>query len=199
MSLFGTPSTAPQGGGSLLSGASVGVHHSQQLFGNAGGIGSQTQQQPAGGTGSSLFGSTSTSQPQASGGLGSGTTQNTTGGGGLFGGGLGQQPQQSTSTSAFGSGLGSKPLGGFGASTGNTLGASGALPGGQQQQQFGQTTMVQPQGQQKQQSLSSSLWSPGRAITGGKYASAGFVTALTQSHLTPRSTPNRTRTDANHR
>lgn len=39
----------------------------------------------------------------------------------------------------------------------------------QQQSQFGLTTMVQPQGQPQEQSLSSSLWSPGRAITGGKF------------------------------
>jgi nuclear pore complex protein Nup54 len=36
-----------------------------------------------------------------------------------------------------------------------------------QQSQFGQTTMATPQPQQQQPSLSSSLWSPGRAITGG--------------------------------
>ncbi|KAJ5226244.1 hypothetical protein N7468_007469 [Penicillium chermesinum] len=158
--------------------------------------GGQTQNQQQGSTGGGLFGSTHNShsnnredsvtglfggglgqsqqpqQPQQSGGLfGQGQqnqTQQPSTGGGLFGGGgafgstqqTQQQPQQQGSL--FGGGLG---------------GQQQQQPQQQQQQQqqqtsqpqqsqFGQTTMVQPQPNQPEQSLSSSLWSPGRAISG---------------------------------
>jgi nuclear pore complex protein Nup54 len=69
---------------------------------------------------------------------------------------------------------------------GSTLGLSTQAPQQQQQQQqqpqqqqsqFGLSTMVQPQGQPQEQSLSSSLWSPGRAITGGKPTHSLFSTS----------------------
>ncbi|KAJ5937854.1 hypothetical protein N7454_004196 [Penicillium verhagenii] len=155
--LFGNAAAAQptqQTGG--LFGSSAAQKPAGSLFGGGLGQQQQQQQQPqqqpqqAGG----LFGSA----PKPAGGLFSGPPQQAqqpATGGGLFGGGLGastqqQQPQQQQNT-AFG----------------------GSLLGGQQQQaqqpqpgQFGHTTMVQPQGQQQEQSLSSSLWSPGRAITG---------------------------------
>ncbi|KAJ5682324.1 Nucleoporin NUP57 [Penicillium macrosclerotiorum] len=109
-------------------------------------------QKPQPAAGSSLFG--------GGGGFGATTqqTQQPATGGGFFGGGLGtstQQPQQQPQQQQQQGGL-----------------LGGSLLGGQQQNQqaqqsqFGQTTMVQPQADQQQQSLSSSLWSPGRAITG---------------------------------
>lgn len=108
-------------------------------------FGSTTQQQQPG-----MFGSTTAQKPATS----------------MFGA---TAPQQQTQQPAAGSGL-------FGG--GSAFGASTLQAPQQQQQQqqqpqpqqsqFGQTTMVQPQGQPQEQSLSSSLWSPGRAITGGK-------------------------------
>ncbi|KAJ5987146.1 hypothetical protein N7451_011511 [Penicillium sp. IBT 35674x] len=156
--LFGNATaTQPQQQTGGLFGSSAAQKPAGGLFG--GGLGQQPQQQQqqqpqqTGG----LFGTAP--KPAGSlfgGGLGQSTqAQQPAAGGGLFGGGLGastqqQQPQQQQS---------------------NLFG--GSLLGGQQQQgqqtqqsQFGQTTMVQPQGQQQEQSLSSSLWSPGRAITG---------------------------------
>ncbi|KGO72712.1 Nucleoporin Nup54 [Penicillium italicum] len=91
------------------------------------------------------------------------------------------QPQQQQQGSAFGLSL-QKPqgslfsgaqqqtqqpaggLGGLGGLGSNTQQQTNAF--GQQQSQFGQNTMTTPQPQQQQPSLSSSLWSPGRAITG---------------------------------
>ncbi|KAJ5793713.1 hypothetical protein N7457_000312 [Penicillium paradoxum] len=152
-SLFGTaPSTTPSTG---------------SLFGG------QTQQ-PASTTtsafGASPFGaSTATQQPQqqATGALFPHaqmpqTSLNTS----TFG-----QPQQQGTT--FGSSL-QKPQGSLfsgGQQAAGGLGGLGGLASTQQQQQpqqsqFGQNTMTTPQPQQQQPSLSSSLWSPGRAITG---------------------------------
>ncbi|KAJ5664061.1 hypothetical protein N7507_004792 [Penicillium longicatenatum] len=170
--LFGQPQNQTQqastGG---LSGNTTTSQPQQQTGGL---FGSTTAQKPAGG----LFGGGLGQQPQQQ------QQQQQTGGlfgtapkpaGSLFGGGLGQstQAQQPASSGGLFSG-------GLGASTqqqqpqqqqSNLFG--GSLLGGQQQQgqqpqqsQFGQTTMVQPQGQPQEQSLSSSLWSPGRAITG---------------------------------
>lgn len=163
--LFGSPATSqPQQSGGPF-GSSIAQKPQGSLFG--GGFGQQQQQQPqqqqqqqpqqqqAGG----LFGSSMQQKPQGSlfGGAGQQQqNQQQPAGGGLFGG---QQPQQQQpqqqqpqqQSSLFG----------------------GSLLGGQQQQpqqrqpQLGQTTMAQPQPQQQQAPLSSSLWSPGRAITGG--------------------------------
>ncbi|KAJ5658385.1 uncharacterized protein N7484_002034 [Penicillium longicatenatum] len=154
--LFGNTTTSqPQQQTGGLFGSTTAQKPAGGLFG--GGLGQQPQQQQ---------------QPQQTGGL-FGTAPKPAGS--LFGGGLGQstQAQQPASSGGLFSG-------GLGASTqqqqpqqqqSNLFG--GSLLGGQQQQgqqpqqsQFGQTTMVQPQGQQQEQSLSSSLWSPGRAITG---------------------------------
>ncbi|KAJ5627880.1 hypothetical protein N7490_010108 [Penicillium lividum] len=168
--LFGQPQSQPQQQGATgglfnnaataqptqqtggLFGSSTAQKPAGSLFG--GGLGQQPQQQPQQTGG--LFGNA----PKPAGGLfGGGLGQSTqaqqpAAGGGLFGGGLGastqqQQPQQQQSNAFGGSLLGGQQ--------------QGQQP---QQSQFGQTTMVQPQGQQQEQSLSSSLWSPGRAITG---------------------------------
>ncbi|KAJ5883672.1 Nucleoporin NUP57 [Penicillium subrubescens] len=105
-------------------------------------FGSTTQQQQP-----SMFGSTTAQKPATS----------------MFGA---TAPQQQTQQPAAGSGL----FGGGSAFGASTLQAPQQQQQQQQQQpqqsQFGQTTMVQPQGQPQEQSLSSSLWSPGRAITG---------------------------------
>ncbi|KAJ5561729.1 hypothetical protein N7535_003810 [Penicillium sp. DV-2018c] len=145
-SLFGGGQTqqSAQTGTSAFGASPFGAANQQQqqgssLFGNAA--------KPQGSLGGSIFGQTQTqgqNQQQQQGGLfGGGQQQQTSGLGAL--GGLGSNNQQQTS--AFG---------------GSTLGGQ-QQP---QQSQFGQTTMTTPQPQQQQPSLSSSLWSPGRAITG---------------------------------
>ncbi|KAJ6013687.1 hypothetical protein N7540_008278 [Penicillium herquei] len=178
-----TNAATPASGGALF-GAQPAQNQQQTstgtLFGSAtaaqpqqatSAFGSNTAQKPAG----SLFGGGlgQTQQPQQSGSLFNTAPKPA---GNLFGG-MAQQPV-----------LGGTPFGGgFGASAqpqqqqqpqqpqqqGSLF--AGSLLGGQQQQQqgqqpqqsqFGQTTMAQPQGQQQEPSLSSSLWSPGRAITG---------------------------------
>ncbi|KAJ5166874.1 Nucleoporin NUP57 [Penicillium canariense] len=182
--VFGSAATAqPQQSGGLF-GSSTAQKPATSLFGGtpqqqpqqqpqqSGGLfGSSTAQKPAG----SLFGAPAQQQQ----------TQQPAAGGGLFGGGLAlgasgvgsaqQQPQQQQS-SLFGSSI---------------LGGGQQQPQQQaqqpQQSQFGQTTMVQPQGQQQEQSLSSSLWSPGRAITGGEptseYILYRFNSLLTASTM----------------
>ncbi|OQD78610.1 hypothetical protein PENDEC_c001G02803 [Penicillium decumbens] len=165
--LFGgnNATSQPQQSGGLF-GSSTAQKPTGSLFGGGGlGQGQQQQQQQ---------------QPQQSGGLfGSSFGQTQKPAGSLFGGGGGLGQQQQTQQPATG---GSLFGGGLGAGTqqqqqqpqqqGSLFG--GSLLGGQQQQQpqqaqqsqFGQTTMAQPQPNNQQQSLSSSLWSPGRAITG---------------------------------
>ncbi|KAJ5491137.1 Nucleoporin NUP57 [Penicillium diatomitis] len=159
-----------------------------------GGLGGNT----TGGSGSSLFGNTNSTQQQGISGSGlfgsaAAPTQTNTQTGGLFGSTTAQKP----ATSAFGTTTQQQTPSLFGATAqkpttslfganapqqqtqqpaaggglfGSTLGANNQAPQQQQQQQqqsqFGQTTMVQPQGQPQEQSLSSTLWSPGRAITG---------------------------------
>ncbi|KAJ5832200.1 hypothetical protein N7474_000511 [Penicillium riverlandense] len=163
--LFGSAATSqPQQSGGLF-GSSTAQKPAGSLFGGSFGQQqqpqqqTQQQQQPQQQTGG-LFGSSLQQKPAGS----------------LFGGAA---PQQQSQQPAAGGGGGL--FGGLGASTqqqpqqqpqqqqGGLFG--GSLLGGQQQQvqqpqqsQLGQTTMTQPQ--QQQQSLSSSLWSPGRAITG---------------------------------
>ncbi|KAJ5578141.1 uncharacterized protein N7459_007105 [Penicillium hispanicum] len=188
--LFGNSANKPSPFGGL--GGSTSTTPTQSTGGGMFGAATQNQQQ--GTTGSSLFGtnttsqpqqtsglfgSTATSQPQQSGNLFGSSTQQKPLGGGLFGGaGSGQQQQASTGTGGlFGGGLNAStqqqqqpPQQPPQQQQGGMFGSS--LVGAQQQQpqqqpsQFGQTTMVQPQTEQQQQSLSSSLWSPGRAITG---------------------------------
>jgi nuclear pore complex protein Nup54 len=168
------PSAFPALGSSTTTGTSTGMfggaaQNQQQgtaapsLFGTpattqTNGLFSSTAQKPA----TSAFGSTT--QQQQPGMFGSTTAQKPATS--MFGA---TAPQQQTQQPAAGSGL-------FGG--GSAFGASTLQAPQQQQQQqqqpqpqqsqFGQTTMVQPQGQPQEQSLSSSLWSPGRAITGGK-------------------------------
>ncbi|KAG0154879.1 hypothetical protein PDIDSM_450 [Penicillium digitatum] len=162
-SLFGTPATTqPSTSTSTL-------------------FGGQTQQPATTGTGAtSAFGGSTfgaSAAPQQPSGPMFGNLQkpqNTLGS--TFG-----QPQQQQPASAFGSSL-QKPqgslfsggqqqtqqaggvLGGLGGLGSNTQQQTNAF--GQQQSQFGQNTMTTPHPQQQQPSLSSSLWSPGRAITG---------------------------------
>ncbi|CAI7568020.1 hypothetical protein PCG10_009786 [Penicillium crustosum] len=166
-SLFGAPATAAQPSTSTSTSTLFGGQTQQpattsagatSAFGGSAFGASAAPQQPSG----SLFGN-----PQK--------PQNT------FGSGAFGQPQQQQQGSAFGSSL-QKPqaslfsggqqqtqqpgggLGGLGGLGSNTQQPTNAL--GQQQSQFGQNTMTTPQPQQQQPSLSSSLWSPGRAITG---------------------------------
>ncbi|CAI7647933.1 unnamed protein product [Penicillium pancosmium] len=187
--LFGGASNTAQKPAGGLFGASAGTG-TQSSGGLFGATPSQPQSTPA--TGGGLFGSSTanqTQQPQQSGGLFGSSTAQKPAGGGLFGG-LGQstqqQPQQQQTGGLFGSSTAQKPAGGglFGLGqstqqqqpqqqqqTGGLFGGLGQQPQQSQQaqqpqqSQFGQTTMATPQNQQ-QQSLSSSLWSPGRAITG---------------------------------
>ncbi|CDM28534.1 hypothetical protein DTO013E5_1014 [Penicillium roqueforti] len=135
----------------------------------------------------SLFGtSTTAAQPNTSTPFGqtqqqpAATATNAFGGSAFGASAAPQQQQQQQQGSAFGSSL-QKPqgslfsggqqqaqqpaaLGGFGGLGSNPQQQTNAF--GQQQSQFGQNTMTTPQPQQQQPSLSSSLWSPGRAITG---------------------------------
>ncbi|KAF4219852.1 hypothetical protein CNMCM8980_004788 [Aspergillus fumigatiaffinis] len=178
--LFGSPQ--PQqgstGGGLFGSNATSQPQQQQQQQQTGGLFGSSTTQtQPQ--TGGGLFGSTTQQKPQTGGLFGGalGQTQQqqqtTTGGGGLFGstlgqqkpqgggmfGGLGQQQQQQQQPQQQGGGL----FGGLGATTQQQQQPQqqslfgGSVLGGQQQPQLGQTTTQQP---------GSSLWSPGRAVTG---------------------------------
>ncbi|CAG7993903.1 unnamed protein product [Penicillium olsonii] len=132
------------------------------LFGNANKPSLFGATATTGQAGGSLFGGAQ-NQASTGTGIGAGATQQQSGS--LFGQ---KPPQQQASTTTTG-GL-------FG---GNQPQASSMFGGQQQQQQqqaqqpqqpqqsqFGQTTMATPQTQQQQPSLSSSLWSPGRAITG---------------------------------
>lgn len=179
--LFGSTTQSQQSGGGLFGSTT----QNQQTSGGGGLFGSTTttsQPQQTGG----LFGSstTTTSQPQSGGLFGSTTQQKP--GGSLFGG-FGQQQQNQQQQNQQGGGLfggfgnktqpqqqtGGGLFGGFGTSTTqpqqqqpqqqSSLFGGGSLFGGQQQQaqqqpQLGQSTTQQP--------LGSSLWSPGRAITG---------------------------------
>ncbi|KAI9044996.1 putative nucleoporin [Aspergillus affinis] len=159
--LFGSNTTGNQQGGGLLGG--------------------QTQNQQ-GSTGGGLFGSTTTQQQpqqqqQSTGTIfGSAVTQPPKPAGSLFGG-LGGQQQQNSS-----------PFGTLGGSTAQQQPPQSSLFGGsllggqqqagqqqqqqqQQQQPQAQQQQQQPQlgqtiGQQQQQQQGSSLWSPGRAVTG---------------------------------
>ncbi|KAE8391840.1 nucleoporin complex subunit 54-domain-containing protein [Aspergillus alliaceus] len=170
------PATGGTGGG--LFGSSTATSQPQQsgsLFGTA------TQNQPQTG---GLFGNTATQQKAQVGGLFGGLGQTTQqqqpqqqqAGGGLFGGALGQQKPQG---SLFGGGLGQTtqqqqtPQQGGGL-FGQTQQQpqqqqslfGGTLLGGQQQQSQQQQQQQQPQLGQSVQQLGSSLWSPGRAVTG---------------------------------
>jgi nuclear pore complex protein Nup54 len=145
-------------------------------------FGQQNQQQ--GSLGGSTFGASTTPQTQPSGGLfgNAQKPQNSLLGGSTFGQPQQQQQQQpQQQSSAFGTSLGQKPQGSlFGGPTSGVQSTATGMFGQQNQQQqtqqpqqpqqsqFGQTTMATPQGQQQQPPLASSLWSPGRAITGGK-------------------------------
>ncbi|KAJ5382361.1 hypothetical protein N7517_000272 [Penicillium concentricum] len=160
---FGAPATTTQS-------------NTSTLFG-----GGQTQQPAStatGAFGASAFGGGASAAPQQQAGSMFGNPQKAQN---SFGSGaFGQPQQQQQQGSAFGSSLqkpqGSlfsggqqqtqQPAGGLGGLGG--LGANTQQPNafGQQQSQFGQNTMTTPQPQQQQPSLSSSLWSPGRAITG---------------------------------
>ncbi|KAK9591594.1 Nucleoporin nup57 [Aspergillus fumigatus] len=175
---FGSSTTGTQqstGGGLFGSTQTQQSSTGGGLFGSN--AASQLQQQQTGG---GLFGSTTQQKPQTGGLFGGalGQTQQqqqqtTTGGGGLFGstlgqqkpqggslfGGLGQQQQQQQQPQPQGGGL----FGGLGATTQQQQQPQqqslfgGSVLGGQQQPQLGQTTTQQP---------GSSLWSPGRAVTG---------------------------------
>ncbi|KAF7113629.1 hypothetical protein CNMCM5793_002985 [Aspergillus hiratsukae] len=173
--LFGSPQTQQSATGGGLFGSNATQPQQQQQQQQTGGLfGSATQTQPQAGGG--LFGSSTQQKPQTGGLFGGalGQTQQpqqTTGGGGLFGSTLGQQKPQGSSL--FG-GLGQQQqqqapqqggglFGGLGATTQQQQQLQqqslfgGSVLGGQQQPQLGQTT-TQPPG--------SSLWSPGRAVTG---------------------------------
>ncbi|EPS25777.1 hypothetical protein PDE_00713 [Penicillium oxalicum 114-2] len=169
---FGSTANKPSAFGGLGSNTTGGTGSS--LFGNT------TQNQQQGTTGTGLFGSAAAAAP----------AQTNTQTGGLFGSSTAQKPatsifgatSQQPTPSLFGATAQKPATSLFGANAaqqqtqqpatgtglfGSTLGANSQAPQQQQQQsQFGQTTMVQPQGQSQEQSLSSTLWSPGRAITG---------------------------------
>ncbi|KAM7187340.1 hypothetical protein V8F20_011004 [Naviculisporaceae sp. PSN 640] len=143
-SLFGTATSQPQTTGSLFGNTTANSQPQQQ---SGGLFGTQTAtQQPQTGTaaGTSLFGQTSTTQPQQQGGL---FGASTTAGGGLFGStatSTQQQPQQMSSL--FGGGATAQPQqqgGLFGAST-NTATAQPAQTGGGL---FGGLSTAQPQQQ----------------------------------------------------
>lgn len=180
MSMFG--GTQQQAGTSLFGntaskpspfGAATSTTPTSTLFG-----GGQTQQPASTGastSGTSMFGSSAAPQQQPSGGLfgNTQTPQNTSTTapfgqtqpqGSAFGSSL-QKPQGSMFSGGQQQTGGLGGLGGLGSTTQPQTGAFGQQQ--PQQSQFGQTTMTTPQPQQQQPSLSSSLWSPGRAITGG--------------------------------
>ncbi|OQE40900.1 hypothetical protein PENCOP_c005G03109 [Penicillium coprophilum] len=165
-SLFGAPATTTTTQPSTST---------STLFG-----GGQTQQPAStatGAFGANTFGGGASAAPQQQAGSMFGNPQKPQN---SFGSSAFGQPQQQQQGSAFGSSL-QKPQGslfsGGQQQTQQTTGGLGGLGGlgantqqpnafGQQQSQFGQNTMTTPQPQQQQPSLSSSLWSPGRAITG---------------------------------
>ncbi|GFF47990.1 nucleoporin nup44 [Aspergillus udagawae] len=183
--LFGSPQTQQSSTGGGLFGSNATSQPQQQQTGGLFGSSTTTQTQPQ--TGGGLFGSTTQQKPQTGGLFGGalGQTQQqqqqqqqqtTTGGGGLFGSTLGQQKPQGSSL--FG-GLGQQQqqqqqqqqapqqggglFGGLGATTQQQQQPQqqslfgGSVLASQQQPQLGQTTTQQP---------GSSLWSPGRAVTG---------------------------------
>ncbi|KAF3397766.1 Nucleoporin [Penicillium rolfsii] len=183
MSLFGNTQTASPFGATANKPSTFSALGSSTTTGTSGGLfGSAAQNQQQGTAAPSLFGApattqstslfSSTAQKPATSAFGSTTQQQQPS---MFGSTTAQKPatsifgttatQQQTQQPASGTGL-------FGG--GSAFGASTLQAPQQQQQQqqqpqqsqFGQTTMVQPQGQPQEQSLSSSLWSPGRAITG---------------------------------
>ncbi|KAJ5717110.1 hypothetical protein N7488_002756 [Penicillium malachiteum] len=153
--LFGSSTAAQPQQATSAFGSTAAQKPAGSLFG--GGLGQTQQPQQSGG----LFNTAAKPAGSLFGGAPAPATQQPATGGSLFGGGLGastqpqqqQQQQQQPQGSLFG---------------GSMLGGQQQQQQGQQpqQSQFGQTTMVQPQGQQQEPSLSSSLWSPGRAITG---------------------------------
>ncbi|KAG2415312.1 hypothetical protein HFD88_006503 [Aspergillus terreus] len=182
--LFGSTQNQQGSTGGGLFGSSTATSQPQQTGGLFGSTTTTTQNQPQTG---GLFGSTTQQKPQTGGGLfGGGLGQTQTQqqpqqqqtGGGLFGGTLGQQKPQGGGL--FGSTLGGgqqqttqQQGGGLFGGLGQTQQQQpqqqqslfgGSLLGGQQQQQQAQQ---QPQlGQTTTQQPGSSLWSPGRAVTG---------------------------------
>uniref|UniRef100_A0A093UNM9 Nucleoporin nup44 n=1 Tax=Talaromyces marneffei PM1 TaxID=1077442 RepID=A0A093UNM9_TALMA len=180
-SLFGnTQQQQPATGGSLFGNAQTKPATGTGLFGS-----STTAQQPVGGGG--LFGASTTTQTQPQQQTSSlfGASQNKPAGGGLFGGQQAQTAAQPQSTGLFGATTQQKPAGSlFGATTQqpqqtvtSLFGATNAAqPQPQQQSVFGGGSMFANQQQQQQQpqlgqslgqsQFGSSLWSPGRAITG---------------------------------
>lgn len=132
------------------------------LFGNAAKPSPFGAPAATGSTGGSMFGGTQNQTSTGTGAFGASATQQQP----LFGGAnksvFGQQTQQQPPA----------------ASTGGMFGQQQQAPQQAQQpqqSQFGQTTMATPQTQQQQPSLSSSLWSPGRAITGGRIPCCAFL------------------------
>ncbi|RAK95550.1 putative nucleoporin [Aspergillus ibericus CBS 121593] len=188
--LFGGATQTQQPAGGLFGGAAT--TQAQPSGGLFGGATTTQTQQPSGG----LFGgATNTQTQQPSGGLFGGAIQQKPATGGLFGNLGTQQPQQQQQQQTGGSLFGQKPLAGMlgqpqqqqqqtqqqGGGLFGGLGQTqqpqqqqqqqpslfaGSLLGGQQQQpQLGQTQMGQTQmGQSTAQG--SSLWEPGRAVTG---------------------------------
>ncbi|KAL1969327.1 hypothetical protein VTN77DRAFT_9519 [Rasamsonia byssochlamydoides] len=182
-SLFGNTANKPSlfgGFGSSTTGTQQNQQSGGGLFGStqnkpAGtGLFGSTQNQQSGGTG--LFGSTTT-QPQQTGGLfGGSTTQNQQQSTGLFGastqqkpqgslfGGFGQQQQQPQQQQGGGLFGGTSTTQQQQPQQQSLFGGGTSLLGGQQQQAQQQPQLGQSVSQQ--QNLGSSLWSPGRAITG---------------------------------
>ncbi|CEO58883.1 Putative Nuclear pore complex, p54 component [Penicillium brasilianum] len=184
MSLFGNTATASPFGAAASKPSAFGGLGSSTTTGTTSGLfGGAPQNQQQTSTAPSLFGTPAPSQTNSL--FGSSTAQkpaSTT-----FGAPAQQQQQQPSlfssttaqkpATSMFGTNAlqqqTQQPAGGTGL-FGSTFGSTAQQAPQQQQQQqqqlqqsqFGQTTMVQPQGQPQEQSLSTSLWSPGRAITG---------------------------------
>lgn len=157
--LFGSSTTQNQqpSGGGLFGSTTTQNQPSGGGGGGGGGLfgSSTTQTQPSGG---GLFGSTTQQKPASGlfGGGGLGGQQQQTGGG-LFGGGQQQQQQQpQTGGGLFGTSTQQQPQQPVQQSMfGNT--SLGGQPQQGQQPQLGQSTAQQP---------GSSLWSPGRAVTG---------------------------------
>lgn len=132
-------------GGSAFGASAAPQQKSGSMFGNL--------QPPQNSFGSSAFGQPQQQQQQQGSAFGSSLQKPQ---GSLFSGGQ-QQTQQP------GGALGGLGLGSATQQQPNAFGQQQP-----QQSQFGQNTMTTPQPQQQQPSLSSSLWSPGRAITGGE-------------------------------
>jgi nuclear pore complex protein Nup54 len=143
--LFGSTTAQPQQTGGMF-GATQTPNQPQttSMFGQP----AQTQNQPQS---SGLFGSTAQQKPQGS----------------IFGGFGQQQPQQQAGSSMFGGQASQQPQ----QQQGLSMGGSSLFPSRQQQTQQQQQLQQQQQPQLgrsfNQQNLSSSLWSPGRAVTGG--------------------------------